>query len=83
LCNLAVGPLQSFLQDLHVLLVLFELDAHFLDGAFLLPENLDGFSMLPSLFFKFGLTIADTSFQFADDATATGNSIGLDLFKAD
>lgn len=79
--NLLVGLLQGVLQQLNVLLVLLDLDVHFLDGAFLLAQDLDGLGVSHPLALQFGLDVTQASLQLADDATASGNGVDLNLLK--
>lgn len=79
----AVGLVQSILQQHNVLLIFFALYHDFLDGAFLLSQYLDGFSVSSLLFLQFQFQITDAGFQFADDALATGNGVQFNFFQAD
>lgn len=79
--DLLVAFVQAFLEKGNVLLIFFALNHHLLDGAFLLAQDLDGFSVTSLLFVQFQFHVADASFQLADDAFATDNSIGFNFFE--
>lgn len=79
--NLLVGLLQGVLEQLNVLLVLLDLDVHLLDGAFLLAQDLDGLRVSIPLAFQLGFDVAQAGLQLADDATASGNGVDLNLLK--
>lgn len=75
--------LQGVLEKHDVLLVFLALDNDFLQLALLLAQDLDGFGVPPLLLIQFQFHILDAGFQFADDALATDDGVGLDLFEAD
>lgn len=74
---------EGVLEEGDVLLVFLTLNDHFLDGALLLPQDLDSFGVPPLFLVQFQLKITHASFQFADDALSTDDSIGFDFFEAD
>ena len=81
--NLGSGFVECFLQQNDVLLVLFALYHDFLDGAFLLSQDLDGLGMSSLLFFQFKFQITNACFQLADDALAASDGVQFDFLKAD
>lgn len=80
--DLLGGLFEIFLQQKHVLLVFFALQNDFLNGAFLLAQNLDGLSMSSLLFVQFQFQVTDASLHLGDDATASNNGVGLNFFQA-
>lgn len=83
LCKSAVGLVQRFLQQKHVLLVFFALDDDLLDGAFLLSQDLDGLRMISLLRVQFEFDVTHARFQFGDGTTSSNDSISFDLFETD
>lgn len=79
--DLGAGLFKWLLQNDDVLLVLFALDEHLLDGAFLLSQDFDGLSMSTLLFFQLKFQVTNTSFQLANDALSTNNGIGFNFLK--
>lgn len=75
--------LQRVLQQDDVLLVLLALDHDLLELALLLAQDFDGFRVSSLLLIGFKFHILDAGLQFADDALASDNSVGFDLFQAD
>lgn len=80
--DLLGGLFEIFLQQKHVLLVLFALQNNFFNGAFLLAQNLDGLSMSSLLFVQFQFQVTNASLHLGDDATASNYGVGLNLFQA-
>lgn len=78
-----VGLVECVLEQGDVLLVFLALDDDFLDGAFLLAEDLDCFRVPPLFFVELELEIAHASLQLADDPLATYDRVGFDFFEAD
>lgn len=81
--NLLVGLLQCFSQQGNVLLVFLALDHDFLDGAFLLAQDLDGFRVTSLLFIQFEFDVVDACLQFADDAFSSYDGVSFDFFETD
>lgn len=81
--DLLGGLFERVLEQDDVLLVLLALDHDLLQLTLLLAEDLDGLSVPPLLLIHFQFHVLDAGLKFADDALATDDSVGLDLFKAD
>lgn len=83
LCESWVGLVKWFLQQHHILLIFLALDDNFLDGAFLLSQDLDGFRVVLLLGLQFKFQVTNTRFQFGDGTTSSNDSVGFNFFKAD
>lgn len=79
--DLGVGLFKGLLQQNDILLIFFALDKDLFDSAFLLSQDLDGFSVSALFFVQFQFQVTDADFQFANDAFSTNDSIGFDFFK--